>query len=53
MDKKTIAKWKEAMPEIARHTSERERTAVDAERETDDLKKQSLCRIKSVKNMLV
>ncbi|MCG1026909.1 ribonuclease R [Virgibacillus halodenitrificans] len=39
MDKKTIAKWKEAMPEIARHTSERERTAVDAERETDDLKK--------------
>jgi len=27
------------MPEIGRHTSERERVAVDAERETDDLKK--------------
>ncbi|SDJ61863.1 ribonuclease R [Salimicrobium halophilum] len=31
--------WKENMPEIARHSSERERAAVDAERETDDLKK--------------
>ncbi|NAP01776.1 RNB domain-containing ribonuclease, partial [Halomonas sp. MG34] len=39
MDQKTVNYWKEAMPEIARHTSERERTAVDAERETDDLKK--------------
>lgn len=39
MDNKTIQKWKEAMPEIARHTSGKERTAVDAERETDDLKK--------------
>lgn len=39
MDDKTQSRWKEAMPEIARHTSERERAAVDAERETDDLKK--------------
>ncbi|MTW87565.1 ribonuclease R [Virgibacillus dakarensis] len=39
MDKQTIQAWKERMPEIARHTSEMERTAVDAERETDDLKK--------------
>ncbi|ASN04776.1 ribonuclease R [Virgibacillus necropolis] len=39
MDNKTIEKWKEKMPEIARHTSGKERTAVDAERETDDLKK--------------
>ncbi|OZU88725.1 ribonuclease R [Virgibacillus indicus] len=39
MDKKTIQQWKENLPEIARHTSEAERTAVDAERETDDLKK--------------
>ncbi|MEK4802715.1 ribonuclease R [Oceanobacillus sp. FSL K6-0118] len=39
MDSKTIQHWKESMPEIARHTSERERRAVDAERDTDDLKK--------------
>ncbi|GAB3801183.1 ribonuclease R [Virgibacillus kimchii] len=39
MDEKTQSRWKDAMPEIARHTSERERAAVDAERETDDLKK--------------
>jgi ribonuclease R len=39
MDHKTQNRWKDAMPEIARHTSERERAAVDAERETDDLKK--------------
>ena len=31
--------WKAKLPEIAKHTSERERIAVDAERETDDLKK--------------
>jgi ribonuclease R len=30
---------KQRMPEIAQHTSERERVAVEAERETDDLKK--------------
>src|SRR5699024_2197433 len=39
MDKKTIDYWKEHLPEIARHTSEMERAAVDTERETDDLKK--------------
>ncbi|WP_156288412.1 ribonuclease R [Oceanobacillus salinisoli] len=39
LDKKTTSHWKERMPEIARHTSERERRAVDAERETDELKK--------------
>lgn len=31
--------WKEKLPLIAEHTSQRERVAVDAERETDDLKK--------------
>lgn len=31
--------WGEKLPEIAQHTSNRERLAVDAERETDDLKK--------------
>ncbi|MBO8173298.1 MAG: ribonuclease R [Bacillaceae bacterium] len=31
--------WKEKLPGIARQSSERERIAVDAERETDDLKK--------------
>src|SRR5690625_3504458 len=39
LDKKTIDKWKESLPEIARHSSEMERAAVDAEREVDDLKK--------------
>ncbi|RLL46598.1 ribonuclease R [Oceanobacillus piezotolerans] len=39
LDSKTIGHWKQALPEIARHTSERERRAVDAERDTDDLKK--------------
>lgn len=39
MDKKTTDRWKEKMPEIARHTSETERAAIDAEREVDDLKK--------------
>ena len=35
----TKAKWDAMLPEIADHTSKRERRAVDAERETDDLKK--------------
>ncbi|OEH55229.1 ribonuclease R [Oceanobacillus sp. E9] len=39
MDSKTLKHWKSRMPEIARHTSERERRAVDAERDTDELKK--------------
>lgn len=39
MDSTIQEHWNEKLPEIARHTSERERLAVDAERETDDLKK--------------
>lgn len=35
----TQAKWSEKLPVIAEHTSIRERQAVEAERETDDLKK--------------
>ncbi|WP_027417101.1 ribonuclease R [Aneurinibacillus terranovensis] len=34
-----IEEWQTKMPEVAEHSSERERNAVDAERETDDLKK--------------
>lgn len=39
VDNKTQTYWRDKLPEIAKHTSEKERTAVDAERETDDLKK--------------
>ncbi|WP_419465933.1 ribonuclease R [Bacillus spongiae] len=39
LDDTTQSKWDALMPEIAEHTSSRERRAVDAERETDDLKK--------------
>ncbi|WP_232696595.1 ribonuclease R [Brevibacillus daliensis] len=39
LDPKEEAYWTEEMPIIAEHTSHRERVAVDAERETDDLKK--------------
>ncbi|WP_134704449.1 ribonuclease R [Ammoniphilus sp. YIM 78166] len=39
MDEEQKVDWGEKLPDIARHTSERERVAVDAERETDDLKK--------------
>ncbi|TDQ36997.1 ribonuclease R [Aureibacillus halotolerans] len=39
VDEGTKGKWNAKMPEIAKHTSEMERRAVDAERETDDLKK--------------
>lgn len=35
----TLSQWKEALPDIAKHTSARERLAVDAERDVDDLKK--------------
>ncbi|WP_416655404.1 ribonuclease R [Bacillus amyloliquefaciens] len=38
-DEATQEKWAERLPEIADHTSTMERRAVDAERETDDLKK--------------
>ncbi|WP_044746958.1 ribonuclease R [Bacillus alveayuensis] len=39
MDEETRAKWAMQLPEIAEHSSKMERRAVDAERETDDLKK--------------
>lgn len=38
-DQKTQEFWKSKMPEIAKHTSECEQRAVEAERDTDDLKK--------------
>ncbi|RLQ96671.1 ribonuclease R [Falsibacillus albus] len=39
LDESTRAKWDSHLPEIADHSSKMERRAVDAERETDDLKK--------------
>lgn len=39
MDDDTQARWSEKLPSIAAHTSQRERVADDAERETEDLKK--------------
>jgi ribonuclease R len=36
---KTLKKWKKLLPDIAKHTSEMERAAVDTERDVDDLKK--------------
>ncbi|PPA70152.1 ribonuclease R [Jeotgalibacillus proteolyticus] len=39
VDERTQQKWNARLPEIAAHTSGRERRAVDAERETDELKK--------------
>ena len=39
LPEKRLAYWQEHMPLIAEHASQRERLAVDAERETDDLKK--------------
>nr|WP_042350666.1 ribonuclease R [Bacillus massiliigorillae] len=39
VDHATREKWAHLLPDIAEHTSKRERRAVDAERETDDLKK--------------
>lgn len=39
LSEKRLAYWTEHMPLIAEHASQRERLAVDAERETDDLKK--------------
>ncbi|HET7658723.1 MAG TPA: ribonuclease R, partial [Bacillales bacterium] len=38
-DESTQKSWEKKLPDIAKHTSEMERRAVDAERETDDLKK--------------
>ncbi|MEK3887886.1 ribonuclease R [Bacillus sp. FSL K6-3431] len=39
LDEATRAKWNAQLPEIADHTSKRERRAVEAERDTDELKK--------------
>ncbi|WP_374724407.1 ribonuclease R [Calidifontibacillus erzurumensis] len=39
MDEETQQAWREKLPDIAEHSSNMERRAVDAERETDDLKK--------------
>ena len=39
LDEATKEKWNAILPDIADHTSKRERRSVDAERETDDLKK--------------
>lgn len=36
---KTLKKWKNSLPDIAKHTSEMERASVEAERDVDDLKK--------------
>lgn len=36
---KTLKRWKKSLPDIAKHTSEMERAAIDTEREVDDLKK--------------
>ncbi|WP_209124993.1 ribonuclease R [Alkalihalobacillus sp. BA299] len=38
-DEKTQSHWKHRLDEIAKHSSEMERRAVDAERETDEVKK--------------
>nr|WP_321314855.1 ribonuclease R [uncultured Ligilactobacillus sp.] len=38
-DEAAQAKYKDKLPEITKHSSEMERRAIDAERETDDLKK--------------
>jgi ribonuclease R len=39
IDEQTQQKWAEKLPDIAEHASNMERRAVEAERETDDLKK--------------
>ncbi|PCF44228.1 ribonuclease R [Staphylococcus delphini] len=39
MDGRVMHEWEEKLPQIAEHTSNRERRAIDAERDTDELKK--------------
>ncbi|ARJ51309.1 ribonuclease R [Staphylococcus lutrae] len=39
MDARAMREWEEKLPQIAEHTSNRERRAIDAERDTDELKK--------------
>ncbi|PIB65657.1 hypothetical protein AOA62_10820, partial [Pseudomonas sp. 2995-3] len=38
-DDETVEKWQEKLGDIARHSSEMERRAEDASRETDEMKK--------------
>src|SRR5690625_2891472 len=39
LSSKTISQWREALSDIAKHTSVMERVAIETEREVDDLKK--------------
>ncbi|EJG6536424.1 ribonuclease R [Staphylococcus pseudintermedius] len=39
MDGRAMHEWEEKLPQISEHTSNRERRAIDAERDTDELKK--------------
>lgn len=39
MDGRAMHEWEEKLPQIAEHTSNRERRAIDTERDTDELKK--------------
>ncbi|GAB0337364.1 ribonuclease R [Staphylococcus pseudintermedius] len=39
MDGRAMHEWEEKLPQIAEHTSNRERRAIDVERDTDELKK--------------
>ncbi|HEH7961355.1 TPA: ribonuclease R [Staphylococcus pseudintermedius] len=39
MDGRAMHEWEEKLPQIAEHTSNRERRAIDAERDTDEVKK--------------
>ncbi|POF45170.1 ribonuclease R [Staphylococcus pseudintermedius] len=39
MDGRAMHEWEEKLPQIAEHISNRERRAIDAERDTDELKK--------------
>src|SRR5699024_3856962 len=39
LDEKTMNKWRDELPEITKHSSIKERAAIEAEREVDDLKK--------------
>ncbi|MEZ2044161.1 ribonuclease R, partial [Staphylococcus aureus] len=39
MNNKELHKWEDKLPELAEHTSQRERRAIEAERDTDELKK--------------
>lgn len=39
MDGRAMHEWEEKLPQTAEHTSNRERRAIDAERDTDELKK--------------